>query len=460
MVLGNEDIGCPDHYEIEVWDPHGNPIGYILDDTHLAQFMTYQICLPVRGLCCWGNLIVEDKAPPELECDEIVVSACNGLSSVLPPDAEDNCSNATVVLINQEYNAMACDPDYVALIIRTYVARDASGAESDPCEQMIYLERPEITDLIIPENAQVYCDSIYEKTLEGYPAPSETGVPTNLAGDEFFPDVPDQFCNTLVTFTDEEIATTSCKLKIMRTWEIREWWCTGEKTFGGTQFIEVVDHTGPVIVMPHDMNATTTYECEARVTLPGVDADDFCGDVSGYSVKYPGGFMNTNGGIAMLPLGDNMIEYTVYDDCYNSTTDTMMVYVADNTLPVAICDQNTVVSIPKEGWVDVLAEVFDDGSWDDCGIHSIEARRMDIWCNVEDSIYGPSVEFCCADLGLDLRVELRVTDYEGNTNACMVNVTVQDKVAPTLYCPKDTIIEMYNALRSKSVEQHFWCSDH
>ena len=67
------------------------------------------------------------------------------------------------------------------------------------------------------------CDN-YELDDNGFPAPSETGVPV-IDGLEMFPYV-DDYCNVGVGYNDMIIPTTDCVQKIMRTWTIFEWWCS------------------------------------------------------------------------------------------------------------------------------------------------------------------------------------------------------------------------------------------
>ena len=40
-------------------------------------------------------------------------------------------------------------------------------------------------------------------------------------------------------------------------------------------------------------------------------------------------------------------------------------------------------------------------------------------------------------------VELRVTDAAGNTNSCMVEVEVQDKLNPAIQCPPNKILDCW-----------------
>ncbi len=117
----------------------------------------------------------------------------------------------------------------------------------------------------------------------------------------------------------------------------------------------------------------------------------------------------------------------------------------DNTNPVAVCDYHTVVSLGSNGVGALYATSVDDGSYDNCGIASYQVRRMTQgWCapGVDDDTYfGPYVEFCCEDLfGGPQWVVLRVTDYKGNYNECMVQVTIQDYNEPYFSCPPDIVI--------------------
>ena len=70
------------------------------------------------------------------------------------------------------------------------------------------------------------------------------------------------------------------------------------------------------------------------------------------------------------------IYYEAYDSCHNLGYDTCWVKVKDYTKPVAICDKGVTVGLSgKKVWVN--AEVFDEGSWDNCEVNLLLARRVD-----------------------------------------------------------------------------------
>jgi len=72
------------------------------------------------------------------------------------------------------------------------------------------------------------------------------------------------------------------------------------------------------------------------------------------------------------------IYYEAYDSCHNIAYDTCWVKVKDLTKPVAICDKGVTVGLSsKKVWVE--ASTFDEGSWDNCDVNMLLARRVDWW---------------------------------------------------------------------------------
>ncbi|MEO5905752.1 MAG: hypothetical protein ABIQ11_03445, partial [Saprospiraceae bacterium] len=183
---------------------------------------------------------------------------------------------------------------------------------------------------------------------------------------------------------------------------------------------------------------------------------------SGIIVQYGNNFV-VNG----LLVGTHTAIWTVTDLCGNSSTCSFTITVEDDVVPVANCDQHTIVSLTNDGPYGVTlvpASVFDDGSYDNCGPVTFLARRMDSCIDFDwttegacvDHIPGgippvnsrdrgtvlrPCVPFACCDVGTGpIMVELQVTDAAGNVNFCMVEVEVQDKLSPFVECPPDITI--------------------
>ena len=232
-------------------------------------------------------------------------------------------------------------------------------------------------------------NNLWDEDGDGYPDVNEVSVPT-MNGVPIYP-TPDFFCNVGVFYSDVELPQVGCTKKIMRVWSIREWHCGTEYEMPCTQIIEIYDNTAPVVEACENIvistNATiqptTTVEygvtsCGAEIMIPLPNATDNCQGLH-YDITYPGGFVKDYTGetYVEIPMGTNEVTFTVYDECYNSSQCTFIVEVVDNQPPVTICDQYTVVSLTNNGIAHAYAEVFDDGSYDDCKMHCMLVQRMD-----------------------------------------------------------------------------------
>jgi len=305
------------------------------------------------------------------------------------------------------------------------------------------------SSFLLSDMTNLVCgDFLMDET--GAPDVSVTGVP--MMGDTPFFPATNVYCNVGVDYEDNFIPTIGCSQKLVRTWTVYESWCTTGVLKKYTQTIEISDDTDPVITCPASFTVTSSgLTCDANITIPPVVVDDECSLPVEVDVMYPGGFLNNQNGGSInndtgqpikLEPGDHIITYTVYDACDNSSQCSITITVEDNTTPVAICNTRTVVSLRSDGTANVYALTFDDGSYDECYIDSMAVRRMDggAACGFNNDVFGPSVPFCCADVGTEVMVQLGVWDKSGNMNSCMVIVEVQDKFGPEISCPDDVTI--------------------
>lgn len=238
------------------------------------------------------------------------------------------------------------------------------------------------TQTVNLDAGDVFCFEVYTMNT-GYYTVLNIG---NLRGTALAPLYQDLYpnadlnCNLLVSFTDVKLAEVKCVTKIMRTWEIFEWSCRSvPRVRRHLQMIEIVDNEGPEFVCPAPIRASTSqHTCEAFVNLPALALTDNCSNELHVDVVYPGGILqNSNGGLVRIPVGCHEVTYIAYDKCHNSSSCTVAVTVEDNTPPVAICDQNTTIGLTSDGNAWVPADVFDDGSYDECEFGKILVRRMD-----------------------------------------------------------------------------------
>lgn len=441
---------------------------------------TYTIRVEGGGNTCWGTVLIEDKAAPTItSCNDVTIDCTQSVDDtnlVALPTALDNCTGATVSLIDESTNTTdQCGAGVV--ITRTYIAIDGEGNTSAPCNQQITIQRVQGVDF--PEDIAWYCSTFSNNnnitaptalTCSGYVAnpalgnvldataengaclaTTGSGVPSIAAG---------LYCN-YATSSDDDVLTICAAadntFKIIRTWTVLDWCSNSVVTFNDAnmnnvqdideedniQIIKVVDNVAPVITLAPNTNlvlsaslpATATQECRSMSFLPTPTFTDACGTVT-LQVFTPVGqanILNNNYQVPSpgLDLGTHTITYVATDACGNTSELSAIVTVVDNVSPTPVCDEITQVAIGANGIATVLATTFDDGSNDNCGIESMAVRRMTDACNITDNTsFGPSVGFCCADIGTEVMVAFQVTDFFGNTNQCMVVVLVEDNLAP------------------------------
>lgn len=429
------------------------------------------------GNSCWGNLRLEDKSIPVLDCADDITLDCDELSGPsttgLPipsativtviddntffVDGFDQCGGVTLDYYD-EVTANLCSGPYSSEITRRWLATDASGNTSD-CSQRIYINRATFADLTFPP---VYDDVLgavggqpsldacgnWVQLPNGYPSPETTGVPMGT------------FClNVQVDYEDVLIGGCSDNaFKIKRRWLVSDL-CGVEDDMVFNQIIHVADDQAPICTVPPDFAVgTSSLSCGADIDVPAPTVIFECGDWD-YFVSYklrdesgdPFTFAITDGVVRKangeyrindVPAGQDSvwIVYTFMDDCGNVSQCFNEVALIDTEEPVPVCDRFTFVALNEDGMGFATPSALDDGSHDNCTLDSMDIRRMDDACG-ETSEWGQKIKFCCDDIGSTVMVALRVFDASGNSNQCMVEVDVQDNIPPTiLSCPADITV--------------------
>jgi len=630
--MGGKGIAVGDDvcYSVEVFDHHNHVIqDNIVTIDHVNQLLTYKVTEHECNNYCWGNVLVEYKQGPQIICPPDMTMECNGLDLYELPLPEDLCAAVDISLLKEEHNKLDCDPDYQAIVTRTYKAVDEYG-NTNTCSHDIYLRRVPISEIVFPGYTQILCSDeniLYD--VNGFPLPwhynslidsldvfgvpficsntiespygcpgsgipgitdcgaiitsldatgattiglsltnpavsascvsgnfslsfsgtgavtalnfdcttigvntytiylldgatvvgtctntieitdptgvcmpggggtgsgtgsgtpggggtgtgggtttttgggtttntgagagctygiplfpegggiiiTETGDPLKPIDKKVFEGNLSYLCGSVLLYNDVEFTggKNSCKRKIFRTWEAYEWWCEDELHVSSVQIIEIVDDRPPVFDCPSDLTVGTTSDCAANIQMPAINAYDNCGTEITVTMQYPNGTAHGEHGLVDLNAGENTITYVVSDACNNSSTCTVNYMVIDYTNPVAICEQEKVISLGSSSYSSIPASIFDLGSYDDCEIKSMHVRRQDDTCHPDAAIWGEYAYFCCADAikGV-VPVEFRVTDNGGNSSDCIVYVEVQDKANPIINCPPDMTID-------------------
>ena len=464
MILEDKGTDPLCNYTVVVFGTNGLPLPTPkVDGSHIGK--TLQVAVYSNGNSCWGHIIVEDKLPPQIVCPPADTVFCNKLQiNLISPIVTDNCSGVNRVVLSDNIVMFDCTKNPLDSIIgkRTvvYYYTDASGNRSDTCEQCVYFEKFKESDIFWPR------DTIYScKDFDTIPLSKYSGVPL-VNGDPLYPSWG--VCKIAVTFEDQLIPVCPKSFKVLRKWTVIDWCApSGSNIFTHFQIIKVLDDQGPeLICQPNVTVSTDVWSCTGSVVLVPPTYKDcsrvtfqvgykpfiltingvctFNGTSTANILKLPNGYFSISG----LPLGHTTVVFRGTDECGNITDCCIRVTVEDQVPPTAVCDQKTVVSLTVDGTAKIGAYTFDDGSHDNCAIDYFEVKRMDdgVPCDstfkntINSRQWGPYAYFCCDDIGKTLLVAMRVWDVAGNSNTCMVEVVVQDKIAPFIFCPPNITV--------------------
>jgi len=375
-------------------------------------------------------------------------------SGPFAPIANDACGEVDLSY-TESYTG---DPCEAQILTRHWTATDQSG-NTATCDQILTIVPLDLANVIFPP---AFIGECGESDL-----PDHTGWPTTVDG--IILTDANNVCNLFIGYWDQEINDCGGGRKIARHWSILDW-CTVQTR----QFIQVIklsDTQPPVLTCPNDFEVGTDFwYCYANVSVPKPGVTDNCSEIANYYLTSSDGTVVSFGNnfvINGLGLGTHTVTWRVTDECGNSSTCSFHITVVDDVVPVANCDQHTVIALTNDGPQGITlipATVFNDGSYDNCGPVTFRARRMDSCIDIDwttegaciddipggippvnsrdrGTVHRPCVPFACCDVGAGpIMVELEVTDQAGNKNYCMVEAIVQDKISPFVECPPDIIV--------------------
>lgn len=471
MMLKTLEFPASD-YTVTVKFPNGSIVpGGLLNSTHIGQKLEVSVKLDRCGSSCWGYIWVEDKLPPtivgcdtvRLNCDDNIIAGVG----VPKPTASDACGSVTVTQLKDVVTTYNCTGLYTKIIERPWMFTDQSGNVAT-CVQVITLRRKSISTVTAPPNYDdlanpaFECGTITNVLPSGAPSPVVTGYPSGISCDNF-----------QVTFKDIQFELCGNGKKVLRGWTVIDW-CTGKDTMFN-QVIKILDRKAPVCTLNPNtiVNLTTDpKKCTAAYRVPAPQATD-CSKWTytvGYSLKradrtYGDTIYTTNivahtdntFTLTSLPTDTTRIIYKLTDACGNTSYCSYRVAVRDNEAPSANCLGFTIISLKDNGWAALNALSVNSGSEDNCGIKSIQIRRVDSTCVgfPQDKTFQDAVNFCCSDLSPDpnsyIKVVIRVTDLSGNFNECFSFVKVQDKQAPKITCPPNITIQCFQDYKNLSL---------
>lgn len=401
------------------------------------------------------------------------------------PDVSDNCGPLKVTVSDAvQFNGNCGD----AIITRTFRVEDKQNSacggvpNASECTQTITIRKPAIQDVTLPPIvAFLGCQDAFPTLPGGDPSPGATGFPFVAAAFGNY-NLNPTWCNLAAQYLDAPRAEVCPGFyKFLRSWTILDW-CNPANSRLHNQLVAVGNYLAPKVtcpVLPDPwgaplnglMYSTTPYDCTAsfEAPVPLVNAPcaggwnihtEIVTDVQVPLLDSTGQQIGTTPQTAILrtilpgasrfvtgiPIGEHRFRYIVTDDCGNSSVEECAFQVVDISEPGAVCNDQLHISLNGQGTARLLATEADEGSNDNCGLASIAVRRrIDTHPNCAPaaasfSDWGNFVDFNCCDAGRSARVELRVTDLQGNENICWLDIPVEDKIRPFCHAPQDTSV--------------------
>lgn len=466
MLLEGNNYACYDNYCIVVRDSNGMIVNNIfdLDDINSTFEVTIQDCNN-SGNECWGYVTIEYKLIPEIQCPDTTSIYCSGNAEALYPIGHPLEGQ----LITGELELLSCVADPVISYSdnhvdlgecaspRAYIERiwtlEYGINQIVSCVQIINILPFDASLLEFPIdynlNNALSCSAVNQDP--SLTDPSNTDYPT-LEGYSIY---GAQFCDINMGYWDETLYDVYCPsaYEILRHWTISNE-CEpieiGINPIVHVQRIKVEDKEAPIISGLDDITISTDpWECYGTYSLPTVEALDDCGEVQiEWSASY--GLFVGNTVTNLLP-GETIITAKATDDCGNFNITSFTITTVDKVPPQIVAETSHSISLSSDGVAKLFAKDLDDGSHDACGNIYFNVKRMDNGpeCNFDkfppagndNAQFNEAVFFCCDDVSDEpVLVQFQVCDAAGNCNIAMINIFVQDKLAPQIICPSPMTI--------------------
>lgn len=310
-VLNGPDCG---NFDVTIAGTNSN----VLDCTHAGKRVLVQLTPITGGAPIFCSIFVEDKTPPALICPDTFFQ-CDRNLDLLPYDSfgvevHEACKLDTVIPILCGVTPGNCIDDTLKTLKVLWQAWDLNGNMSS-CTQMIKLQRPELSDVVPPDDDTLYCED-FDLSLAAEPL-------------LFDGTVIDGKCGLILSYMSIDTFDMPCGEK----WITREWsvldLCTLD-TVGGTQMIAVLDTVAPLLDCPDDIERTlaATASGQFEYPLPQPQIIPHCDGDEGVRVSYRvNGSFYEAGGVALLEEGINSIICTATDACWKTSTCTYTVDV-------------------------------------------------------------------------------------------------------------------------------------
>ncbi|MBN2774858.1 MAG: HYR domain-containing protein, partial [Prolixibacteraceae bacterium] len=187
----------------------------------------------------------------------------------------------------------------------------------------------------------------------------------------------------------------------------------GNKTIAKA-YVKVADMVLPDI---HVKDITVELDENGYVHIEAEDVDDGSWDACGIKTRTLSKYE-----FSCEDVGENTVIFSAADGTGIGVGGTATVTVEDNTPPTVLLKE-IIVALDTEGKAEISFEDIDNGTWDACGISSV---------NIDQ------ISFNCSDIG-EKTITVTVTDMNSNESVAETVVTIVDNMLPVANCRDFTV---------------------
>jgi hypothetical protein len=372
-----------------------DPSAFFCDDVGVNNVVLTVIDSFGNSSTCNATVTIEDIDDPTAICQNITVPLdASGMVTILATDV-DNISTDGCGIVNRSLDIDTFDCSNVGANTVTLTVTDPSGRQ-DTCTAQVTIT-DDTPPNVVCQDISVALDASGMATITGVQIDNGStdacGIASRTLSTSSF-SCNDIGANTVtLTVTDINGNSASCFAEV------------------------IIEDTTPPIASAMDITVFLNPSGTASIT--GADVNDTSTDncnIASITVN-PNSFDCSDTGSPV------MVTMTVNDVSGNSSTDTAMVTVVDNSPPTAVC---TDITLPLDvnGNATLTANQIDGGSGVSCGAATL---------TIDTS------SFDCSNIGPNT-VTLTVTNAAGSTANCTAIVTIVDSTPPTVLCQDVTVI--------------------
>ncbi len=429
--------------------------GLTLDERYAGRVIQVIITIAVPGcdeVTCMTMLTVKGGKEPVIEGAGSRTVYCNDPFLSLDPASAGYPTKPTTTVCRGEvadvsfvadwFDLKGCENDTAKVILREWEVYGSDGQRVTAMDTIVVMRLPEIDarHIFCAAKDTVYCADTLTKvgpyiTLQNLSTALCDTLYLIQSHDrnrdgrlEFSAIIPEASCG-LTSRVDYQYYGGSCGQEYRVVLELKQACfgpaqgsCTVSPTAGTAPnhalqlgqghwrcefWVSDLDTTGPEVSIkgPSSIEVpTSSASCAAHTYIPTLRASDDWSGIKMVKAHLPEGgsvVLSYNAQDSCFESHERFnlpkreapyrITYEVHDSCHNATYDTVYVTIKDATPPVLVLDKGATVSLTgKKTWLPVTD--LDEGSYDNCEIEWLLARRSDWqeacidWCRLASEI--------------------------------------------------------------------------